>query len=55
MYDFFTKLVNIVLPKIRDFRGVPYNSFDGKGNYTLAIKEDRGFLRLQLILINPEA
>ncbi|MCP4049555.1 MAG: 50S ribosomal protein L5 [bacterium] len=39
MYDFFTKLINMVLPKIRDFRGVPVNSFDGRGNYTFGIKE----------------
>ena len=40
MYDFLTKLVNIALPKIRDFRGLPTGSFDGRGNYTLGIKED---------------
>ncbi|MGE4169304.1 MAG: 50S ribosomal protein L5 [Candidatus Margulisiibacteriota bacterium] len=40
MYDFLTKLINVSLPKIRDFRGVPINSFDGRGNYTLGIKED---------------
>lgn len=40
MYDFFTKLINIVLPKIRDFRGVPSRSFDGRGNYTMGLKED---------------
>ena len=55
MYDFFTKLVNIVLPKIRDFRGVPYNSFDGKGNYTLAIKEDRVFSEITTDIDKSEA
>lgn len=43
MYDFLSKLVNVVLPKIRDFRGIPKNSFDGRGNYTLGIKEDAIF------------
>jgi len=43
MYDFMTKFINIVLPKIKDFRGVPNNSFDGHGNYTLGIKEDSIF------------
>lgn len=39
MYDFFQKLVGIVLPRVRDFRGVPVTSFDGRGNYTLGFKE----------------
>jgi len=39
MYDFFDKLVNVVLPRIRDFQGVSRDSFDGEGNYTLGIKE----------------
>ncbi|MFH1386653.1 MAG: 50S ribosomal protein L5 [bacterium] len=39
MYDFLTKLINICLPKIRDFKGVSPKSFDGRGNYTLGIKE----------------
>ena len=39
MYDFFDKLVNIVLPRFRDFRGVSRDSFDGRGNYNLGIKE----------------
>lgn len=39
MYDFLDKLVNICLPKIRDFRGVNPKSFDGHGNYTMGIKE----------------
>ena len=40
MYDFLAKFVQIVLPKIRDFRGVPVKGFDGNGNYNLGIKED---------------
>lgn len=39
MYEFFDRLVNLSLPRIRDFRGVPTKSFDGRGNYTLGIKE----------------
>jgi large subunit ribosomal protein L5 len=39
MYQFFDKLVSIALPRVRDFRGVSRNSFDGRGNYTLGIKE----------------
>ena len=39
MYDFFDKLVSISLPRVRDFRGVSKNAFDGRGNYTLGIKE----------------
>jgi large subunit ribosomal protein L5 len=48
MYDFLTKLIHIVLPKIRDFRGVPTNSFDGHGNYTLGLKEDNVFPEVNL-------
>lgn len=39
MYDFYEKLVNIALPRVRDFRGVSGKAFDGFGNYTLGIKE----------------
>jgi len=39
MYDFFEKLVNITLPRVRDFRGISGKAFDGMGNYTLGIKE----------------
>ncbi|MBQ2213603.1 MAG: 50S ribosomal protein L5 [Erysipelotrichaceae bacterium] len=39
MYDFFDKLVTISLPRVRDFRGVSRTAFDGRGNYTLGIKE----------------
>ncbi len=43
MYDFLSKLYNIVLPKIKDFRGLKQNAFDNDGNYTLGIKEDSIF------------
>ena len=39
MYDFFSKLVNIALPRVRDFRGVSQKAFDGRGNYSLGVKE----------------
>jgi len=39
MYDFFEKLVNIALPRVRDFRGISGKGFGGRGNYTLGIKE----------------
>ncbi len=39
MYDFAEKLFNVALPRVRDFRGVPANSFDGRGNYSMGIKE----------------
>jgi len=39
MYEFYDRLVNVALPRIRDFRGVPMKSFDGQGNYTLGVTE----------------
>ncbi len=39
MYDFLTKLINIAIPRIRDFRGISRKAFDGRGNYSLGIKE----------------
>ena len=43
MYDFLQKLICVVLPRIRDFRGVSAKSFDGRGNYTLGLKEQALF------------
>jgi len=43
MYNFFDKLVNAVLPRMREFQGVPGDSFDGRGNYTLGLKEQTIF------------
>ena len=40
MYDFLDKLISISLPRVRDFRGINSNSFDGRGNYSLGIKEN---------------
>ncbi len=39
MYDFFSKMVNIALPRVRDFRGISGKAFDGNGNYSLGIRE----------------
>jgi large subunit ribosomal protein L5 len=39
MYEFCDRLFNVALPRVRDFRGVPQNSFDGRGNYTLGLKD----------------
>ena len=47
MYDFFDKLVSISLPRVRDFHGVSKTAFDGRGNYTLGIKEQIIFPEIQ--------
>lgn len=47
MYEFFERLVNFALPRIRDFRGVPVDSFDGSGNYTLGIREQMIFPEIE--------
>ncbi|MCI8804910.1 MAG: 50S ribosomal protein L5 [Clostridiales bacterium] len=47
MYSFASKLINIALPRVRDFRGVSANSFDGRGNYTLGVKEQLMFPEIQ--------
>ncbi len=46
MYEFFDKLVSISLPRVRDFRGVNPNSFDGRGNYTIGVKEQLIFTEI---------
>lgn len=47
MYDFVDKLLNVALPRVRDFRGVSPKSFDGRGNYTLGIKEQLIFPEIE--------
>ena len=47
MYEFLDKLFNIALPRVRDFRGVSANSFDGRGNYSLGIKEQLIFPEIE--------
>ena len=46
MYEFLDRLINIALPRVRDFRGVPRRSFDGRGNYTLGLKDQLVFLEV---------
>jgi large subunit ribosomal protein L5 len=46
MYDFFYKLVNVALARVRDFKGISGKAFDGRGNYTLGIKENTIFPEL---------
>lgn len=50
MYDFVQKLVNITFPRVRDFRGISPGGFDGKGNYTVGIKENTVFPE-----VNPDS
>ena len=52
MYEFFDRLVTIALPRVRDFRGVSKNSFDGHGNYTLGIKEQLIFPEIDYDKVN---
>ncbi len=47
MYDFLYRLINIVLPRVRDFRGVSPQAFDGRGNYSLGIKEQTIFPEIE--------
>ena len=47
MYDFANKLFNVALPRVRDFRGVSTNSFDGRGNYSMGIKEQLIFPEIE--------
>jgi large subunit ribosomal protein L5 len=47
MYEFLDRLVNVAMPRIRDFRGVSARAFDGRGNYTLGVKEQIIFPEIQ--------
>ncbi len=47
MYDFMDRLVNLALPRVRDFRGVNLNAFDGRGNYALGVKEQLIFPEIE--------
>jgi large subunit ribosomal protein L5 len=47
MYEFLDRLISIALPRVRDFRGVPTRSFDGRGNYNLGVKEQIIFPEIQ--------
>lgn len=48
MYDFFFKMVNVALPRVRDFKGISGKGFDGRGNFTLGIKENTIFPELSI-------
>ena len=52
MYDFLDKLVSVSLPRVRDFRGVSKKSFDGRGNYTLGVKEQLMFPEIDFDKVN---
>jgi large subunit ribosomal protein L5 len=47
MYEFLDRLINVAMPRIRDFRGVSPRAFDGRGNYTLGVKEQIIFPEIQ--------
>jgi large subunit ribosomal protein L5 len=48
MYDFFDRLVSVALPRVRDFRGTPRSGFDGRGNYTMGLKEQIVFPEINM-------
>jgi large subunit ribosomal protein L5 len=48
MYEFFDRLVNVALPRVRDFKGVTDRSFDGRGNYSLGLREQVIFPEINL-------
>lgn len=52
MYDFIEKLFNLVLPRLRDFKGMPVNAFDEKGNYNFVIKDQTYFPEVNLDKVN---
>jgi len=51
MYDFLDKLVNVALPRVRDFHGVSNKAFDGRGNYTLGIHEQNRVRGLDVVIV----
>lgn len=52
MWEFMDRLVNIALPRVRDFRGLPGKSFDGRGNYSMGVKEHLIFVELEYNMIS---
>ena len=52
MYDFFDKLISVALPRVRDFRGISNKAFDGRGNYTLGIREQLIFPEIDYDKVN---
>ncbi|PID30081.1 MAG: 50S ribosomal protein L5 [Candidatus Cloacimonadota bacterium] len=47
MYEFLDRMITVVIPRIRDFKGVPKNSFDGRGNYSMGLKEQTVFTEIE--------
>ena len=54
MYEFFDRLVSIALPRVRDFRGVSPRGFDGRGNYTMGLKDQLIFIEIDYMKIDRE-
>ncbi|MCE2513412.1 MAG: 50S ribosomal protein L5 [Acidobacteria bacterium] len=52
MFEFLDRLVSIALPRVRDFRGVPQRGFDGRGNYTLGLKDQLIFLEIDYMKVD---
>ena len=52
MYDFLARLIHIVLPRIRDFRGISANGFDGRGNYSVGLKDQLIFPEIEYDDVN---
>jgi large subunit ribosomal protein L5 len=52
MYDFLDRLISLALPRVRDFRGVPSKSFDGRGNYTLGIRDHLIFPEIDITKVD---
>jgi large subunit ribosomal protein L5 len=52
MYDFLRRLISVALPRVRDFRGIPVNGFDGQGNYTVGLKEQTIFPELDYQMVD---
>ena len=52
MWDFLYRLINISLPRVRDFRGIPRRGFDGRGNYTMGLKEQTVFVEIEIDKVN---
>jgi large subunit ribosomal protein L5 len=52
MNDFLTRYINLALPRVRDFRGIPKNGFDGQGNYTVGIREQTIFPEIEFGMID---
>jgi len=55
MYEFLDRFINVALPRVRDFRGVPTKGFDGRGNYTMGVKEQLIFPEIDVDKINKIA